>query len=164
MRYLMLASPFIFDQLFFSNTKGIYMTNQVYLCLIVICCMIVLDIIWISSMRYWYSILVRQVQGNDINVSLLPACVSYICVFLGIWYFSIPLVQSSIHDKTSNMNIFKLCLLYGGGLGFITYGIFNFTNMAIFHGYTHWIAWVDIMWGITLGTLVTYTYFVARSM
>jgi uncharacterized membrane protein len=121
---------------------------------------LVLDIIWLTIMKSHYGALVRGVQGSDIHISILPALLSYMCVILGIWFFAIPMVQQSIGGSQSknSTSLFVQCVKYGGGLGFVTYGIFNFTNMAIFKTYTHWVLYADIAWGVILGTLATYVY------
>ena len=58
-----------------------------------------------------------------------------------------------------NNNLFILCLLYGGGLGLLLYGMFNATNYGIFTNYNYKIALMDSFWGFTIFTISSYLFF-----
>lgn len=119
---------------------------------------LLLDAIWLWIMKPFYDRAVRAVQKQPITVAVLPAIASYICVISSLWFFAIPLISGNNMNKKNKMSLIWRCLLYGGGLGLVTYGIFNFTNMAIFKNYPLWVAAMDTTWGVILYTLTTYTY------
>jgi len=117
---------------------------------------LILDICWLTLSRQGYSHLVQRVQGAPIQIQYAPAVASYICVILAITVFAIPMIEAKMKQ---NKHLLQTCLLYGGGLGFVIYGVFNFTNMAIFKNYDPIMAAKDTLWGVTLFTVSTYVYF-----
>ena len=127
--------------------------------LLLFCIVLALDSLWLSLMKHNYNALVRTMQGSDIQIAYIPALLSYMCVFLALYVFAIPRIQGQLTDTMSILDIFKVCLIYGGGLGISIYGVFNFTNMAIFNKYRHWILYADTLWGGILFTLTTFMYF-----
>ena len=50
-------------------------------------------------------------------------------------------------------------LIYGGLYGLTVYGVFDFTNMAIFDNYELPVAVLDTVWGGFICALVTYLSF-----
>jgi uncharacterized membrane protein len=100
--------------------------------------------------------LVKKVQGSDMKINRLGAILSYLCVLIAIFCFAIPLIEKT--KKTD----FLTCLKYGGGIGFVIYGVFNATNLAIFKNYDPVVALVDTTWGVTLFTLSCYIYFIIK--
>lgn len=118
-----------------------------------------LDILWLYFSRTGYQRLVYAVQKKNLRIKIVPAVLSYMCVLLGLWCFSIPAIQRLIKKTSTRRDIFMYCLMYGGGLGFIIYGVFNFTNMAIFTDYHLEMAIRDTMWGTVLYTMACCFYF-----
>lgn len=118
---------------------------------------LVIDIVWLTLSRKGYQRLVQNVQAAPLQIRVLPALLSYACVFIGIAFFAIPLIEMKVKNKSESL--WKLCLLYGGGLGLVIYGVFNFTNMAIFKTYEVTMAIRDTVWGIVLFTVSTFLYF-----
>jgi uncharacterized membrane protein len=47
------------------------------------------------------------------------------------------------------------CAREGGLVGLLTYGVYNFTNLATLSRYPLWLARLDTTWGGTLFTLVS---------
>jgi uncharacterized membrane protein len=56
------------------------------------------------------------------------------------WFIVLPLAQDKIH----------LAFAYGALLGFVVYGIYDMTNLAVFREWTVKIALIDWCWGIFL--------------
>jgi uncharacterized membrane protein len=54
------------------------------------------------------------------------------------------------------MSIPLAALVYGGGLGIVVYGVWNFTNMAIFKNYDIVVGLMDLCWGFVLFSAVVY--------
>ena len=68
------------------------------------------------------------------------ACV-YVLLALGITFFV--LGKSPV-------------LLYGALFGLIVYGVYDFTNLALFRGWTLSVVLVDVAWGVVVCSLVAW--------
>lgn len=118
--------------------------------LIVTFIVLIFDIIWLSINKHHYFLQIQKVQNDSIiRINTYGAFLSYVCIIIGLLYYSVPLAKQ--HGKT-----FSSALRYGGLLGFVIYGVFNFTNMAIYKDYDMWTGMKDTLWGITLFTLSTW--------
>lgn len=93
--------------------------------------------------------MVKKIQKKEGNVNYVYTAVVYILIITGIHYFI-------IREKRSGFDAFLL--------GSIIYGIFDFTNLAIFDDYSLTLAIHDTLWGGTLFFLTTkiYDYLVKR--
>jgi uncharacterized membrane protein len=111
--------------------------KQVLLLSIII---LIVDILWLSYGvdKVWQDN-VKAVQKSPLEVRKHYALFSYILIILGIWYF----VQKNITKETTMKEILISSFLYG----FILYGVFDFTNLAIFKEYQWKAAWIDMLWG-----------------
>jgi uncharacterized membrane protein len=128
---------------------------------IMVSVVLVIDIIWLTANKKTYSTL----YGKDIrlaNIRLVPAVVTYVCVISGIVFFSIPMIKKEINRDTDILGLFLKCLLWGGGLGFITYGVFNFTNMSVLSSYNIKTGIIDTLWGTTIYTIACFLFFMIR--
>ena len=91
-----------------------------------------------------FSNTVRRIQNDDMNINVLGAILSYLLIILSINKFIL------LEDKVPSEAFV---------LGFCIYGIFDFTNLAIFKKYDFSTAIVDMIWGGILfyvTTLLTY--------
>lgn len=109
-----------------------------------------LDAVWLGLMKSAYASQVQRVQHSPLKVKYVYALASYICVVIGIVVFAVPLAKKSGYSTP------LAALIYGGGLGLVVYGVWNFTNLAVFKDFGVTMALVDLSWGITLYTLVTF--------
>lgn len=112
--------------------------------------LLVLDGIWLTVNKSGYGNLVQRVQGSPIQLNMYGAFFSYACIFLAITLYVLPIVEREEGSKFLNS------LKYGGILGFVIYGTFNFTNICIFRNYDVKMALKDTAWGVTLFTLTTW--------
>ena len=126
------------------NIKG-YFTSLALL--------LVLDLAWLTINKDRYNTLVKSVQGSTINMTTWAAIASYLAVYLLLVLFVLPMAESV---KSSNK--FYVAVRYGGLMGLLVYGIFNFTNIAIFKHYSVAVAAMDTLWGFVLFTVVTYIH------
>lgn len=83
---------------------------------------------------------VAAIQNSALVVNIAPAIFTYILMAILLNYFIIS-VNKSAFDAFI--------------LGFCTYGIFDFTNLAIFKKYTITAAITDTLWGAILFFVVT---------
>ena len=91
---------------------------------------------------------VAAIQNSSLVVNIAPAIFTYILMVVLLNYFIIS-VNKSAFDAFI--------------LGFCTYGIFDFTNMAIFKKYNLKTAITDTLWGaILFFSVTTITYYLKK--
>jgi uncharacterized membrane protein len=83
---------------------------------------------------------VKSIQGSEMVLNVQAAVFTYVLMAILINYFI-------ISQKKSVLDAFIL--------GFCVYGIFDFTNLAIFKNYTLKAAIIDTLWGGILFAVVT---------
>jgi uncharacterized membrane protein len=92
---------------------------------------------------------VAVIQNSSLIVNIAPAVFTYILMAILLNYFIIS-VNKSVFDAFI--------------LGFCTYGIFDFTNMAIFKKYNLRTAITDTLWGaILFFSVTTITYYLKKA-
>jgi uncharacterized membrane protein len=102
-----------------------------------------------------YNYLIEKVQKTSLSINFIGALLSYLTLLCGLFFFSIPMIES----KLKKDNLLILCILYGGGLGILMYGMFNTTNIGIFKNYDYKIALLDTFWGFMIFTMSSYLFF-----
>lgn len=120
------------------------MASVVSTALIVIVSVAILDGIWISLNFPMYNRMFSAVQGAPMRVNMLGAVGAYIFIFLSFMYLVLPRLQNNWD-----------CLREGGLFGLCAYGIYNFTNLALFKDYSITVALLDTLWGGALYTIVS---------
>ena len=110
--------------------------------------LLILDIIWIMFvMKNQFGTLVNRVQGKNMKVNPYYAALSYTLMVIGLLVFVLP--------RSTDI---KHALLYGASFGVILYGVFDFTNLAIFSDYSLKVAIMDILWGGTVYAIAAVVY------
>lgn len=112
------------------NTKNILISTVLF---------ILIDSIYLKLVSPIFNKVIKNIQGNNINLKLDGAIYAYICIVLIFNYFI-------IHKKGKLLDAFML--------GFLTYGIFEGTNRALFSKWTINVMLVDSLWGGILFSLV----------
>lgn len=98
---------------------------------------IVIDIFWLKFyMKNVYEKLIKDIQGTEMKIRIYSALFVYVCMTILLLKFR-------------NNNILDMFLL-----GLLTYGIYDFTNYAIFTKFNFKTALVDMLWGGVLFALV----------
>lgn len=113
---------------------------------------LLLDAIWIGVNMQRYKDLVYAVQKKQMNIRVIYAALSYMCVFIALIFIAVP---NALNDKRQS-NPLLSSLIHGGLLGFVAYGIFNFTNAALFESYNMVTGIMDTIWGTFLFTITCY--------
>ena len=91
---------------------------------------------------------VAAIQNSSLVVNIAPAIFTYILMAIILNYFII----------SANKSAFDAFIL-----GFCTYGIYDFTNMAIFKKYNLKTAITDTLWGaILFFSVTTITYYLKK--
>jgi uncharacterized membrane protein len=84
--------------------------------------------------------MVKKIQKDDMKINIYGAIGSYILMILAIYKFI-------ILERKPPMDAFIL--------GICIYGVFDFTNYAIFKNYNIMIGLLDMLWGGILYYIVT---------
>ena len=102
--------------------------------------LLVLDAIWLGSvMGPRYKTMIAKVQGEAMQPRLWCVGLSYLMLAIGLIFFVIPRIRPSHRLRDS--------LVWGGLLGVVVYGVYDFTAGAVL---THWdmsLATLDVLWG-----------------
>ncbi|GGI81861.1 DUF2177 family protein [Legionella impletisoli] len=116
-----------------------------------------LDLFWLGyaakSLYFkYYGSLLRLENGN-LDVLWWAALIVYCLFAIAIVVFVIPLAKGSLY----------WAILYGGLLGIVTYGVYDFTCLAVFKNMPIGMAFVDWAWGAVICALTSFaTVVVAR--
>jgi uncharacterized membrane protein len=110
---------------------------------------LVLDLLWLKFVvgDLWKTN-VETVQKSPMEIKSHYAILSYLLLIFGTYYF--------VYLTIDKENYVKESLIKGFIIGFIIYGVFDFTNLAIFKEFDLRTAIIDMLWGgtLTAGALV----------
>jgi uncharacterized membrane protein len=84
--------------------------------------------------------MVKKIQKDDMKINIYGAIGAYILMILAIYKFI-------VMERKPPMDAFIL--------GLCIYGVFDFTNYAIFKNYSMMIGLLDMLWGGVLYYIVT---------
>lgn len=119
---------------------------------------LIMDFIWLMVNSSNYNYLIEKVQKIPLSLNFYGAILSYLTLIFGLFFFSIPMIESRLKKN----NLLLLCILYGGGLGILMYGMFNSTNIGIFKNYDYRIGLLDTFWGFIIFTMSSYIFFLIK--
>lgn len=103
--------------------------------------MVLLDAIYLTATRSIFGAVVAKIQRVALQMRLEGAVVVYALLVIGLYKFIIS-ERRSVSDAAI--------------LGLVIYGVFDFTNYAIFKNYDMMTALMDTAWGSILMALTTY--------
>ena len=117
--------------------------------IISIAILLVLDFLWIGFfMKNKYNKQIPQIQKSPMKVNFLYAVIAYILMAVGLVIFVIPNIRPEKRLTDS--------LYYGFLFGFVLYGVYDFTNGAIFKNWDFKLAYIDVLWGGLVYFLAAY--------
>lgn len=117
--------------------------------------MIILDFIVLSFLKETWKINIERIQKTTFKVNIIYALFTYFLLIFGSYYF----VYKNINKSSWKFD----SLIKGFIFGFIVYGTFDFTNLAIFKDYSLKIAIIDMIWGGVLISIVSFiTYYISE--
>lgn len=99
--------------------------------------------LWLISNRI--SVIINRIQGSKMNVNLYYAAIVYVFICAQLYFIYVNNV--SLRDAFI--------------LGSSTYGIYEFTNMALFKDWDYKMAIIDTLWG---GILYSLSIFIIRTI
>jgi uncharacterized membrane protein len=112
--------------------------------IIALACLFITDTIWLrfiakglyfEAYQDWF-----RLENNQLQVITWAAILVYLLLASSLIIFVLPLSHGSI----------LAAILYGAAMGCITYGIFDFTCLAIFKNWPLFISFIDWAWGTCL--------------
>lgn len=109
--------------------------------------LMVLDYLYLTSSSGIFKKIIEDVQKSKFKIKVYPTIVVYILIFF-MWMKFIYSVKKRYSLKEN--------IKRGFLLGFFTYGIFEFTNYAIFSKWTLQGVILDTVWGGVLYGLITF--------
>ena len=134
----------------FKNISISYMIiNIIYIAII----MLVIDSIYLTLIKGFFNKQIKTIQGSDIKLNYLGAVICYPIMIFGLYYFIIK------NKKNYNKMIIDAVIL-----GWVIYGVYESTNLAVFKKWDLKTVLVDGIWGGILFGLTTYIYLYISSL
>ena len=109
-----------------------------------------IDGIVLSALSGLWKKTIEKVQHKAFVPKMHYAIGSYILMIVGLYFFVYKHINRNRWVSDSLVNGFLF--------GFVLYGVFDFTNLAIFTDYALTTALIDMFWG---GTLMSITSFIS---
>jgi len=98
------------------------------------------DFTWLGLyMNKKYVTLVRTIQGENMKTNPVFAVLAYLLMIVGLNVFVLPNIRKGYELEDS--------LKYGMTFGIVLYGVFDFTNGAVFSKWDKKLAVIDVLWG-----------------
>lgn len=109
----------------------------------------ILDIGWLMTiMNDRYKRQIKDIQGTNMNVNIPMVICAYTLMIIGLVVFVLPNIRKDHELKDS--------MMYGFLFGIVLYGVYDFTNHAIFDKWNTKLAIIDILWGGFVYFIVAY--------
>jgi uncharacterized membrane protein len=124
--------------------------HHVYNLLIIAFIMAFVDIFYLSSMASFFNRLLINIQGTPIKLDMFATIIVYICLVFQLYYF---VLKNEAQYKTKQGIILDAFLI-----GLTTYGVYEYTNKAIFKKWTYEATIYDTIWGGVLFGLTSVLY------
>lgn len=102
-----------------------------------------IDSVYLYSMSGKFQTMIKNIQGSELKMQILPTIFCYIFLVFLLYYFI-------IYKKQTVLDAFLL--------GLAVYGVYETTNLAIFKNWNPIIGVVDTIWGGILFSLTFYIY------
>ena len=104
---------------------------------------VAIDAVYLNSVSNFFNAQVKAIQGTELRLNMVSTVLCYILITLGVYYFMI--------EKKFSMKDMAI-------LGVFTYGIYEFTNKALFDKWMWKTVALDGLWGGVLFSLIHYFY------
>jgi uncharacterized membrane protein len=101
---------------------------------------VVLDGIYLNLVKGYFNQQIQKIQGSPIQINLIYTAITYVFLIFGLIYFIIE-KHKSVKDAAI--------------LGFVIYGVFEFTSISLFKNWSLITVLMDTTWGTILYALTT---------
>jgi len=102
---------------------------------------LLLDGIYLYSMRKYFNDQVKRIQGSPIRLNAVGTILTYVFLLFGLNYFI-------LSPKKSVIDAFLF--------GIVVYAVYEFTTYSLFSGWKWTTVLMDTLWGGILFSLTTY--------
>jgi uncharacterized membrane protein len=99
-----------------------------------------LDGMYLYLIKDYFNKQIKDVQGSPIQINFTATIITYLFLIYGINYFIIQ-QKKSVWDAAI--------------LGFVIYGVYEFTNLSLIKNWYWSTALMDTLWGAVLFALIT---------
>lgn len=131
-------------QYFFNSSKFQKYKKYIYELLLILVILLIIDTPYLLSLgRYSFVNMIEHIQGTTFELNLIGTFLSYSFMMLSFYRFI-------VMEKKQPYDAFLF--------GLSIYGVFNFTNMALFKHYSWFSSITDTLWGGILFYLTCFTY------
>lgn len=102
---------------------------------------IFIDSVYLNIIKNYFQKQIHNVQGSSVQINYVGAALCYLFLVVGLNYFII-IPRKSVSEAFL--------------LGLIIYGVFEFTNYALFRNWSIVTVFMDTLWGGILFAITTY--------
>ena len=103
--------------------------------------LVILDGLYLNLIKDYFNKQIKTIQKTDIKINFIAMAITYILLIFGLNYFIIQ-KNRSVQDAAL--------------LGLIIYGVFEFTNLALFKDWSILTLIIDTTWGTLLFAITTW--------
>ena len=105
---------------------------------------LIADYLWLSYFgTHMFIPMVEEISRQPFSFNATAAVIAYAILIIGIHYFCVANQNATLQSSAL--------------FGFVLYGLFDATNMAIFPRYKWNVAIIDTLWGTFLAAATHYT-------
>jgi uncharacterized membrane protein len=104
--------------------------------LAIVIAMLVMDWAWLSSTSVSTKQMFARLQGQPLEFKWIPAALTYLIMTAAIYFFAVEPADTWITAAGR-----------GAAMGFVMYGVYDFTNYATLAKYPLSFALTDLAWG-----------------
>ena len=106
--------------------------------LVILIILLLIDAIWLNLIKDTYINQIKVIQEKEVNINYMSGAIVYILLAFGLYYFTKD--EDDIKEKVKK----------GALLGLVSYGVYDFTNGALFSEWDMKLALADTVWGTIL--------------
>ncbi len=114
--------------------------------IIIFIILILIDILWLNFIKDKYFEQILQIQKKEMVINYKYALIVYLLLAFGLYYINKD--NYDINNKLKNAAL----------IGLVSYGVYDFTNAAIFEDWNIKIALLDTLWGTILCSSTIFIY------